>query len=146
MSKSARQISFWNLDFPLFFFFFLLVTQFLYNRNRPETNYYYWPIIHVSIISSNWQSWSSAAVKMISDHAAGTAHLGWLFPEYSSLNSDKTALVRGTETISFFFFLITCSWPPTSLYALILSVKSVWNGPISVLAGLWGQLFLWDLL
>lgn len=39
---------------------------------------------------------------MISYHAAGTAHLD-LFSEYSNLNSDKIAVVQGTETISPFF-------------------------------------------
>lgn len=48
---------------------------------------------------------------MISYHAAGTAHLDWLFSEYSNPNSDKIAVVQGTETISPFFNLFAHGHP-----------------------------------
>lgn len=97
---SVRQISFWNLDFSSFFWW--CDSVFVEQKQARKQIYDYWPITHVSIISCNWQSWSPAAVKMISYHAAGTAHLD-LFSEYSNLNSDKIAVVQGTETISPFF-------------------------------------------
>lgn len=101
MSKSARQISFWNLDFP-FLFFWWCDSVFVWQKQARKQIYNYWSSNHVSIISWYWQSWSSAAVKMISDHA-GTAPLDWSFPEYSSLYSDQTALLQGTGTMLFFW-------------------------------------------